>query len=151
MKFLTFLQENCPPDNPFGWHSGIQRENGRITTAEIVMATQANLVNKGVLTPFVALSVFAVAGLTAQQVICTLNPFCYLSHLSAMEWHHLTPYCPCYHLHCQRIQVADRRKSPAGRFRIKPCRSIPAKVTTILFLCQARFELYILCCCVRKQ
>lgn len=56
-----------------------------------------SLVNKGILTQFANLPVFAVAGLTAptaQQVICTLNPFCYLSHLSAMEWHHLTDRIP---------------------------------------------------------
>ncbi|MBO0611500.1 hypothetical protein [Thiothrix fructosivorans] len=74
-----------------------EKENGGITTAEIVIVTQANLVNKDVLTPFVALSVFAVVGLdstdntTAQQVICTLNLFCYLSHRSAMEWQKKKP------------------------------------------------------------
>jgi len=52
----------------------------------------STLIRNGVLSKIGSLPVYTFAGaqVSAQQVLCTLNPFCYLSHLSAMEWHHLT-------------------------------------------------------------
>lgn len=90
-----------------------------------------NLINKGVLTQIGSLPVFAVAGPvapTAQQIICTLNPFCYLSHLSAMEWHHLTDRIP-HTVHtttCSATafrQLADEKA--AEDFPFSPALSLP--------------------------
>lgn len=54
------------------------------------------LMGNGVLSQIGSLPVYAISGKrsSVQQVVCTLNPFCYLSHLSAMEWHHLTDRIP---------------------------------------------------------
>lgn len=54
------------------------------------------LINNGVLKQVGSLPIysFSSAKTSAQQVVCTLNPFSYLSHLSAMEWHHLTDRIP---------------------------------------------------------
>ena len=46
---------------------------------------------------------------SAQQVVCKLNPFCYLSHLSAMEWHHLTDRIP-HSLHIISCSSTEFRK-----------------------------------------
>jgi predicted transcriptional regulator of viral defense system len=55
------------------------------------------LVTRGVLSEIPHYPVYAVSGRTApsaQQIICVLNPFSYLSYLSAMEWHNLTDRIP---------------------------------------------------------
>lgn len=56
------------------------------------------LISSGVLTQISALPVYEVSSgyyyPSSQQIICELNPFCYLSYLTAMEWHHLTDRIP---------------------------------------------------------
>lgn len=54
------------------------------------------LMSRGAFSQIGSLPVYSVSGAqpSVQQVVCTVNPFCYLSHLSAMEWHHLTDLIP---------------------------------------------------------
>ncbi|WP_022954741.1 type IV toxin-antitoxin system AbiEi family antitoxin domain-containing protein [Leucothrix mucor] len=66
-------------------------------------------INTGIITPVQDLPVYKLVGHpapSAQQVICKLNPFCYLSHLSAMEWHHLTDRIP-HSLHVVTCSAAQ--------------------------------------------
>lgn len=55
------------------------------------------LVTSGSLSDISILPVYEIPGHivpSAQQIICELNPFCYLSYLSAMEWHSITDRIP---------------------------------------------------------
>ena len=63
---------------------------------KILLRHLDKLMENGVLSQIGSLPVYAISNKkpSAQQIVCTLNPFCYLSHLSAMEWHHLTDRIP---------------------------------------------------------
>lgn len=59
----------------------------------------SDMLNTGVLTKFSGLSgnYFKILGMTdasAEEVICSIDPFCYLSHLSAMSYHGITDRLP---------------------------------------------------------
>jgi predicted transcriptional regulator of viral defense system len=58
-----------------------------------------NLLNTGVLSKMAGLSgkYFKVIGkseVSAEEIICSIDPFCYISHLSAMEYHGITDRLP---------------------------------------------------------
>lgn len=75
-----------------------QKENpSKVLRSAQVNKYLAELLNTGILTQIQDLLIYKLVGHpapSAQQVVCKLNPFCYLSHLSAMEWHHLTDRIP---------------------------------------------------------
>lgn len=55
------------------------------------------LVDRGVISQHLGLPTYFINSRklpTAQQYLCSVNPFCYLSYLSAMEWHGITDRIP---------------------------------------------------------
>lgn len=76
---------------------GLQRDSAN---SRALSSNLDTLVNEGILDPyrgFPQKSVFSVLGKSeapASEVACSVDPFCYLSHLSAMEHHGLTNRMP---------------------------------------------------------
>ena len=74
----------------------------QLSNTSPLRSTQVNtalekLISTGILKQIEALPIYKLVGHPApsvQQVTCKLHPFSYLSHLSAMEWHHLTDRIP---------------------------------------------------------
>ena len=55
------------------------------------------LISQGVITQHLGLPIYFITSHkkpTAQQYVCTINPLCYISYLSAMEWHGITDRIP---------------------------------------------------------
>lgn len=76
--------------------STIQKISSPYPEKYILSRHLQGLINNGVLNQIGSLPIYSFSGTqtSAQQIICTLNPFSYLSHLSAMEWHHMTDRIP---------------------------------------------------------
>lgn len=64
-----------------------------------------------------------------QQIICTLNPFCYLSYFSAMEWHGITDRIPkvIYATTCsvRQFQFLAKQQTQKDFDGMSPPASIP--------------------------
>jgi predicted transcriptional regulator of viral defense system len=59
----------------------------------------SDMLNAGVLTKFSGLSgnyfkILGMADVDAEEIICSIDPFCYVSHLSAMAYHGITDRLP---------------------------------------------------------
>ena len=84
----------------------------KAVTSSHVKKNLMKLIDSGIFTQIQDLPLYKLVGhpaLSAQQIICKLNPYCYLSHLSAMEWHHLTDRIP-HSLHIIACSSREFRK-----------------------------------------
>lgn len=65
--------------------------------ARVINRNIQDLAKQGLIYKIENVDVYALSSFsepTPQQILCTLNPFCYLSHFSAMEWHGITDRIP---------------------------------------------------------
>jgi predicted transcriptional regulator of viral defense system len=74
---------------------------GKITVsspdARVINKNINDLFKQGLLRKIEGADVYALSSWpdpTPQQILCTINPFCFLSHFSAMEWHGITDRIP---------------------------------------------------------
>lgn len=74
---------------------------GKISLSEpdyrVVNRNIEDLESKNIISQHLGLPVFFIKSKkspTAQQFLCSINPFCYLAYLSAMEWHGITDRMP---------------------------------------------------------
>lgn len=74
---------------------------GKITLAfpdyKVVYNSINSLLKQSVMKEISGISAYELVGFpdpTTQQIVCSVNPFCYVSHISAMEWHGLTDRIP---------------------------------------------------------
>lgn len=68
-----------------------------VPDSRVINKNISDVVGQGLLKKIDNLPLYALAGRdepTPQQMLCTLNPFCYLSYFSAMEWHGITERIP---------------------------------------------------------
>lgn len=74
---------------------------GKISLPEpdyrVITRNIEELKNKSIISQYLGLPIYFITSKrppTAQQFLCSINPFCYLSYLSAMEWHGITDRIP---------------------------------------------------------
>lgn len=98
---------------------------GKITTdypsKQVIDRNLRALISSRVLTQISKLPVYEISSgsyyPSSQQIICELNPFCYISYLSAMDWHFLTDRIP-KNLHVTTCTKEEFKRKSARKLSI---------------------------------